>query len=122
MWVKHSREEGAGPRRKKSTWEEITERVIPQAQARGVCPTWKRGFAWDLREMGSACGKGVKGGLAPQKAGKISSQRSARKEPTWRRKKKEGGVGRDEEGEANRVSIFLDGSINNKGIIECDRA
>jgi hypothetical protein len=62
-----------------------------------VCLTWKRGIAWDLREMGSAWRRGVKGGPAPQKAGKISSQCSARKEATWRRKRKEGGVGRDEE-------------------------
>ncbi len=39
-------------------------------------------------------------GPAPQKAGEISSQRLERKEATWRRKKKEGQVGRDEEGPA----------------------
>ncbi len=39
-------------------------------------------------------------GPAPQKAGKISSQRSARKGATWRKKKKEERVGRDEEGPA----------------------
>jgi hypothetical protein len=50
--------------------------------------------------MGSALGKGVRESPAPQKAGKISSQRSARKEATWSRKKKEGQVGRDEEGPA----------------------
>ncbi len=63
-------------------------------------PDMGAGIAWDLREMGSAWGRGVREGLAPQKVGKISSQRSARKEVTWRRKKKEEQVGRDEEGPA----------------------
>jgi hypothetical protein len=40
--------------------------------------------------MGSAWGRGVREGPAPQEAEKISSQHSARKEATWRRKKKEG--------------------------------
>jgi hypothetical protein len=44
--------------------------------------------------------EGVRESLAPQKARKISSQRSARKEATLRRKKKEGQVRRDEEGPA----------------------
>ncbi len=57
-------------------------------------------MAWDLREMGSPWGMAVREGPAPQKAGKISSQRSARKEATWRRKKKEEQVVRDEEGPA----------------------
>ncbi len=57
-----------------------------------------RGVAWDLREMGSALVRGVREDPALQKAGKISSQCSARKEAKWRRKKKEGQVGRDEEG------------------------
>jgi hypothetical protein len=48
--------------------------------------------------MGSAWGRGAREGPAPQKTGKISNQRSARKEATWKRKKKEGGVGHDEEG------------------------
>jgi hypothetical protein len=39
----------------------------------------------------------VREGLSPQNAGEISSQRSARKEATWRRKKKEEGGKRDEE-------------------------
>jgi hypothetical protein len=65
-----------------------------------LCPTWERGIAWDLREMGSAWGRGVREGLSPQKARKISSQRSVREEATWRRKRKEGQVGRDEEGPA----------------------
>jgi hypothetical protein len=52
--------------------------------------------------MGSAWGRGVREGPAPQNAGEISSQRSAMKEATWRRKKKEAGVRRDEEGPAPR--------------------
>jgi hypothetical protein len=64
-----------------------------------MCPTGERGVAWDLREMGSAWGRGQREGLAPQKARKISSQRSARKEAA-EGKKKEGQVGRDEEGPA----------------------
>jgi hypothetical protein len=39
-------------------------------------------------------------GPGPQNTGEISSQHSAKKEATWRRKKKEEGVGRDEEGPA----------------------
>jgi hypothetical protein len=65
-----------------------------------LCPTWERGVAWNLREMGSAWGRGLREGPAPQKAGKISSQCLARNEATWRRKKKEGQVVRDEEGPA----------------------
>ncbi len=30
-----------------------------------MCPTWERGVAWDLREMGSAWGRGVREGPAP---------------------------------------------------------
>jgi hypothetical protein len=52
--------------------------------------------------MGSAWGRGVREGPAPQNAREISSQGSARKEATWRRKRKEAGVGRDEEGPALR--------------------
>jgi hypothetical protein len=52
-----------------------------------------------LREMGSAWGRGVREGPAPQKAREISSQCSVREEATWRRKKKEGQVGHDEEGQ-----------------------
>jgi hypothetical protein len=59
--------------------------------------TYARHGAWDLREMGSAGGRGVREGPAPHKVGKISSQCSARKEATWRRKKMEERVGRDEE-------------------------
>jgi hypothetical protein len=62
-----------------------------------LCPTLEHGVAWDLREMGSALGRGVREGPAPQKGGKISSQCSVRKEAAWR-KKKEGQVGLDEEG------------------------
>jgi hypothetical protein len=62
-----------------------------------MCPTWEQGVAWDLREMGSAWGRGVREGPAPQEARKISSQCSAREEATWRRKKKEGRVEHDEE-------------------------
>jgi hypothetical protein len=47
--------------------------------------------------MGSARGKGVREGQAPQGVGKISSQLPARKGTTWRRKKKKGRIGRDEE-------------------------
>jgi hypothetical protein len=44
----------------------------------------RAGISRDLREMGSAWGKGVRESPAPQKAEKISSQPSARKEATWR--------------------------------------
>jgi hypothetical protein len=47
--------------------------------------------------MGSAQGKGVREGQAPQGVGKISSQLPARKETTWSRKKKKGRVRRKEE-------------------------
>ena len=46
---------------------------------------------------GSAQGKGVREGQAPQTRREISSQPPARKEVTWSRKKKEGRVRRDEE-------------------------
>ncbi len=46
-------------------------------------------------------------GLAPLRARKISSQRSAREEAAWR-KKKEGRVGHDEEAPARtELAIFL---------------
>jgi hypothetical protein len=34
-----------------------------------LCPTWERAVAWDLREMGSAWGKGGKGGPSPPGGG-----------------------------------------------------
>jgi hypothetical protein len=43
--------------------------------------------------MGSAQGKRVREGRAPQAGTKISSQLLARKEAIWSRKKKEGGLG-----------------------------
>jgi hypothetical protein len=48
----------------------------------------------------SAWGKGAREGPAPQKAGKISSQCSAKAGTTWARMRKTGQVGRDEEGSA----------------------
>ncbi len=61
-----------------------------------LCWTWEWGVAWtgNLRKMESAWGRGVR------EARKISSQCSARAEATWRRKKRNGHVGRDEEGPA----------------------
>ncbi len=47
--------------------------------------------------MGSAQGKGVREGQAPQTRREISSQLPARKEATWSRSKKERRVRRDEE-------------------------
>ncbi len=47
--------------------------------------------------MGSAQGKGVREGQAPQAGREISSQLPARKEATWSRKKKELQVRCDEE-------------------------
>ncbi len=67
------------------------------------------GIAWDLRKMGSTCGRGVREGLALQEARNISSQCSARAEATWRRKKRDEQVRHDEERTiANRVSYFPD--------------
>jgi hypothetical protein len=43
--------------------------------------------------MGSAWGKGVKGGPALREVRKMSSQCSTRAETTWRRKKKNGKSG-----------------------------
>jgi hypothetical protein len=62
-----------------------------------VCPTEGYGAARDLREMGSAEGKGVREGQAPQTRSKISSQLPARKEVTWSRRKKERRARREEE-------------------------
>jgi hypothetical protein len=47
--------------------------------------------------MGSAQGRGVREGQAPQAGREISSQPPARKEATWSRKRKVGQVRRDEE-------------------------
>ncbi len=47
-----------------------------------MCPTQEWGVAWDLREMGSAQGKGAREGQAPQTGREISSQLPARKEAT----------------------------------------
>ncbi len=63
-------------------------------------PYIEAGFAWDLREMGLARGKGVKGGPAPEEAGKISSQCSARAGTTWAKTRRTGQVRHDEEGSA----------------------
>jgi hypothetical protein len=63
-----------------------------------VCPTWEWGVAWDLREMRSAWGRGVREGPDHHEAREISSQCSARAETIWRRNKRNGQVGRDEEG------------------------
>jgi hypothetical protein len=72
-----------------------------------LCPTEEWGVAWDLREMGSSWGRGVREGPAPQEARKISSQCSARAEATWGIKKRNKRVGGDEERtSANRVSYF----------------
>ncbi len=65
-----------------------------------MCPTWEQAVAWELREMGSAWGKGAREGPAPQEAGEISSQGSTRAEKTWTRMRKAGQVGCDEEGSA----------------------
>jgi hypothetical protein len=53
-----------------------------------LCLTQEWSVAWDLREMGSAQGKGEREGQAPQTRREINSQLPARKEATWRRKKK----------------------------------
>jgi hypothetical protein len=45
------------------------------------------GHCLDLREMGSAWGRGEREGPAPQEARKISSQCSAGEEATWRKDK-----------------------------------
>jgi hypothetical protein len=55
---------------------------------------------------GVSLGRGLKEGPAPQNAVEISSQRSVRKEATWRWKKKEEGVGRDVEGPTPTEGFF----------------
>jgi hypothetical protein len=52
------------------------------------------------KKMGSACGKGVREGPAPQEVKEKSSQCSARAGITWTRTRKSGQVGHDEEGSA----------------------
>jgi hypothetical protein len=47
--------------------------------------------------MGSVWGRAVRERPAPLRARKINSQCSAREEAAWRKKKKEGRVGHDEE-------------------------
>jgi hypothetical protein len=63
-------------------------------------PEIEGAVAWDLRKMGSAWGKWVREGQAPQEAGKISSQFSARAGTTWAKTRRTGQVGHDEEGSA----------------------
>jgi hypothetical protein len=64
-------------------------------------PNIRVGVAWDLRERGSAQGKGARECRAPQAEGKISSQLPTRKEATWsKKKKKEGRVRHDKEAPA----------------------
>ncbi len=47
--------------------------------------------------MGSAWGKWLREGQAPQTRSEISSQAPAKREATWSRRKKEGGARHDEE-------------------------
>jgi hypothetical protein len=68
--------------------------------------------------MGSARGKGVREGQAPQAGRKISSQLSARKEATWSRKKKEGRVRYDEEESACTEWYLQEGFLTN--VIRCN--
>ncbi len=56
-------------------------------------------------ENGVSLGEGVREGPLPRK--KISSQCSARAETTWRRKKRNGQVGHDEEGPARTESAIF---------------
>ncbi len=64
---------------------------------KGSVPYKGKGVAWDLREMGSAQGKGAREGRAPQTGSEISSLAPARKEATWSRRKKERRTRRDDE-------------------------
>ncbi len=59
-------------------------------------PMWKRAVAWDLREIGSAWGKGVTEGPAPKEVGKISSQGPTKAGTTWASTRKTKQVWRDE--------------------------
>jgi hypothetical protein len=70
-----------------------------------LCLTWNRGVAKDLREMGSAWGKGVREGPAPQKAGKISisAQRGRRQHGAGRRRKDKLGVVKKDQGEQSEL-------------------
>jgi hypothetical protein len=88
-----------------------------------MCPTHEKGVAWDLRELGTAQGEETREGWAPQARKEISnqhpakkissqpptkeissqpltkevsSQPPARKEATWRRRRKKRRVRRDE--------------------------
>jgi hypothetical protein len=83
-----------------------------------MCLTWKWGVAWDLREMGSAQGKGVREGQSPQAGREISIQLPARKEATWSRKRKEGQVRRDEEDLACKEWAYSRRLFNN--VIRCN--
>jgi hypothetical protein len=68
---------------------------------RGISvPDMKVGCCRGPEGNGVSSGEGGEGGPGPQGAEKISSLLPTRKEATWRRKKKEGQVGRDEEGTA----------------------
>ncbi len=58
-----------------------------------MCPTCERGIAWDLREMGSAQGRGVREGQAPPRSGE-DKQSTPSKEGDNMEKEEEGRTGR----------------------------
>ncbi len=57
-----------------------------------LCLTWVRGIAWDLREMGSAWGRGVREGQAPKS--REDKQSTPSKEGDNMRKREEGRTSR----------------------------
>ncbi len=71
-----------------------------------MCPKWEGGIAWDLREMGSALGRGARVGPAPrmqedkqstlsEEGGNMEKEEEGRR--SWAGCRRTG---------ANRVSIF----------------
>jgi hypothetical protein len=63
-------------------------------------PDMEAGCCLGPEGNGVSLGEGVKEGLAPQDAGKLSSQCSARAVTTWATTRSTRQVGRDEEGSA----------------------
>jgi hypothetical protein len=81
-----------------------------------LCLTWERAVAWDLREMGSAWGRGAREGLSPQEAGKISSQCSrTRKTPLG----KSGVMKKDQREQSEQFFLHEMGELNNECNHDC---
>jgi hypothetical protein len=85
---------------KKHTTSGALPYIIHAFMVLHMCPTCQRGFAWDLKEMGSAWGRGVREGPAPPGSSEDKQSALSEGRGNMEKEKKEGQVGRDEEGPA----------------------